>query len=110
MGDFAVKNNLRFGKEKCKVMKVGENREIAREWNLGELMIEECQKYKYLGDVITGDGKNKENILSRANKIQAAIRSINTTASSDVMKRIHSTTIVRLYNVVIIPSLLTNAE
>ena len=29
------------------------------EWDSGEEKIQNCDKYKYLGDIITSDGKNK---------------------------------------------------
>ena len=40
-------------------------------WQLGNMEIKETQKYKYLGDIITPDGKNSENLQSKANKLQS---------------------------------------
>ena len=80
------------------------------EWQLGNQVIGNAVSYKYLGDIITSDGKNEKNILSRENKAYALVRKINTTASSDVMYRIETKVILNLYDVYIIPSLLNNAQ
>ena len=59
------------------------NLEDITEWDLGETKIQECGSYTYLGDKITHDGKNTENITSRKNKINVSTISINTISSSE---------------------------
>ena len=108
--DFAKANKLRWGLEKCKVMHVGRKKDIPENWNLGEESIGNTSNYKYLGDVITSDGKNEQNIIARENKVNGMVRSINTTASSDVMRGIETNVILNLYKTKIIPCLLNNAE
>ena len=107
---FARKHKLEWGQDKCKVMQIGRIRDKRDKWKLGEKEIESCVKYRYRGDVITSDGKNKFNIEMRQNKLQASIRKINTSASSDVMKTVETGIILELHEKINIPSLLTNAE
>ena len=91
-------------------MHVGKKKDIPENWNLGEESIGITTNYKYLGDVITSDGKNEKNIIARENMVNGIVRSINTTASSDVMRGIETNVILNLYNTKIIPCLLNNAE
>jgi hypothetical protein len=110
MDQFGKKNKLKWGQEKCKVMQAGKKEKERDKWHLGDLEIEKCKSYKYLGDLITNDGKNKENIILRGNRIQTTVRCINTTASSDVMKRVECKVILKLFETMILPSLLNNSE
>ena len=110
VNEFAEINKLEWGQEKCQVMQVGKKVKVPDNWQLGEKEISNTNSYKYLGDIITNDGKNDKNILARENKMNALIRQINTTASSDVMRGIQTEVILKLYESSIIPSLLNNAE
>ena len=67
--DFAVKHKLEWGAHKCKVMKVGKHKEQPTNWKLGNMYIEETKQYRYLGDEITDNGRNMENIKSRKQKL-----------------------------------------
>ena len=108
--DFAVTNKLEWGAHKCQVMQVGKKVTIPDKWQLGQKQISNTTTYKYLGDMLTNDNKNKKNIELRENKINAIIRQVNTTASSDIMRGIETKVIICLYHKCIIPSLLNNAE
>ena len=108
--EFAQISKLEWGESKCQVMQVGRKAKVPEEWELGLKRIKNTTTYKYLGDTITNDGKYKQNIEKRSNQIQGIIRTINTMASSDVMRAVESKAILELYNKCIIPSLLTNAE
>ena len=78
-------------------MQVGRKVKTPTTWNLGDIKIENTTKYKYLGDVITNDNKNKVNIETRENKVTATVRQINTTASSDVMRNVETWVLLILY-------------
>ena len=106
---FARKHKLKWGREKCKVMKIGKNSDH-NTWKLGEMNIDSCKSYTYLGDVITADGKNTENIKNRKNKITVSSISINSIASSEILYRIETKVLLELHEKVNIPSLLANAE
>ena len=95
--EFAVKNKLQWGESKCQVMQVGVKVDVPDLWELGEKRIGNTTSYKYLGETITNDNKNKRNIEIRENTIQATIRQINTTASSDIMRGIETKVLLDLY-------------
>ena len=108
--DFARRNKLEWGESKCKVMQVGKKVKVPEKWQLGEKNISNTTSYKYLGDTITNDGKNKTNLELKENKIQATIRQINTTASSDVMRGVESKVLLILFQKCIETSLINNSE
>ena len=53
--------------------------------------------YKYLGDTITNDNKNRKLIEIRENVVNAIIRQINTVASSDAMRGTEAQVMLDLY-------------
>ena len=74
------------------------------------MQIQETKQYKYLGDIITNDGKNSGNIDSRQKKLRATTISINTIASGEVLNRIESAVLLELHEKINLSSLLYNAE
>ena len=108
--EFAMKNKLEWGESKCKVMQVGRKTKIPEHWKLGEKLIGNTKSYKYLGDILTDDNKNKQNLISRENRLNATTRQINATASSEVMRGIETKAILELYEKCILTSFLFNAE
>ena len=108
--EFAVKHKLEWGAHKCKVMRVGRHQEKATKWNLGKLHIEETTQYRYLGDEITNNGRNGENIKSRKQKLQGTLASINTIASNEVLNRVESVVLLELHEKIAIPGLLNNSQ
>ena len=51
-------------------MEVGRHKERREEWSLGEKTITKCDTYKYLGEEIARDGKNKTNLEERFKKVK----------------------------------------
>ena len=93
-------------------MLVGKHERDANEepWKVGDMIIEETDRYRYLGDVITNDGKNTENIKTRKTKIQATATNVKAMAGSHVLNRIGTSVLLELHDKTIIPCLLNNAE
>ena len=91
-------------------MRIGKHREQQNEWKLGEMTIDECTSYKYLGDIISNDGKNTKNIETRKEKINASTVTINTIAESDILCRIETAVLLELHEKVSIPGLIANCE
>ena len=112
ISDFAIKHKITWGQEKCKVMRVGKHKDTKKgqEWQAGDLSIQETDKYKYLGDIITSDGKNRENLYSRKAKLQCTTININTIAASEVMYQIETAVLLELHEKMNISSLINNAE
>ena len=67
--DFAVRHKLEWSGAKCKVMRVGRHKDEPSEWKLGNNYIQETTQYRYLGDVVSNNGKNIENTKSRGQKV-----------------------------------------
>ena len=111
VNEFGLKHKLKWGADKCNILKVGKHKDNSPDnWKLGEEPIEETASYKYLGDIITADGKNEKNIEARRIKVLASIVSINTIAASDVLRKIETPVLLELHDKIILSALLTNAE
>ena len=110
INQFAIKHKIKWGRDKCKVMRVGKHTKDVYKWNIGDMEIDETEHYKYLGDIVSSDGRNKENIKSRQAKLQASIISVNTYASNEVMARIEAPVLLDLYETIAISGFMTNAE
>ena len=108
--EFAQKHKLVWGKDKCKTMTIGNSKKDRKEWKLGGEKIGTCQEYKYLGDIISQDGKNTANLKERRNKANVVVRSILTCCSSGVMKKMATQVARYLYETEIITALLYNCE
>ena len=110
--EFGRKHKLEWGLDKCKVMELGSNGCQKNRWKLGDDEIESCDSYKYLGlgEIITSNGKNNENLCARFNKVKATVRAINTCGDGNVMRRIEVDMIIKLHIAVTLPYLLYNAE
>ena len=108
--EFAQRHRLVWGQNKCKVMRVGKHTDTPKEWNLGDIKIQESTSYKYLGDVITSDGKNMENLEARQNKSLIKTVTINSIAAGDVLRTIGTKVLLDLHEKENIPGILTNAE
>ena len=65
INEFAVIHQLEWGEKKCKVMEIGTHKDVTEHWNLGNKVIDNCQEYKYLGEIISRDGRNAANIKER---------------------------------------------
>ena len=108
--EFALKHRLVWGQSKCKVMRIGKHTDGPREWKLGDITIEEATTYKYLGDIISNDGKNANNLEARRNKIQMNTVLINSIAESDVLRKIETSTLIELHEKKNVSALMANAE
>ena len=110
INNFGVKHKIEWGQDKCKVMEVGRHKEKKKEWKLGEKTIENCKSYKYLGEIITRDGNNDENLIARYDKVKGTVRAINTCGKGRIMRRIEVEVLITLHESVTLPTLLYNSE
>ena len=110
MNEFAIKHKLKWGEDKCKILRVGKHRDKPHDWKMGDMTIKEATEYKYLGDVVTNDGKNIKNIESRGNKLQATTISINTIAASEVLNRVETSVLLELHEKISMTGYLNNGE
>ena len=91
-------------------MEVGKTNNTETKWNLGEETITSTNRYTYLGDIITPDGKNKENIENRKVRLQRTTRRVLASSQIEVMRRIETKTLLRLHEAYTVPSILINCE
>ena len=111
VAEFAVKHRLQWGAAKCKVMRVGHHGKYKEKtWSLGAKTITETKSYRYLGDIITNDGKNKENIEARKTKTKATTININAVAATEVLRMVETPTLLQLHEKITVPGLIANAE
>lgn len=107
MNTFAEDHRLRWGQ----VMRVGNHRkEDVNEWKIVDMKIDETKSYKYLGDVITDDGKNTRNIDSRKHKSTATTINIKMMASNESFKQIGASVLIELHETINMSAVLTNCE
>ena len=78
--------------------------------NLGNLEIDSCTDYKYLGDWIERNGGNKKNIEEREVKVMAATRKVMALCATDVIRKIQLKALLKLHETCTIPALLANSE
>ena len=112
---------LQFGTEKCRIMHVGKKRqpeicpdlfidggqlEEFTEIETDEKVIEE----KYLGDIISHDGKNTKNIISRVNKGVGISNQIMSIMEEIYFGPYYFEVAIMLRNSLFISSLLSNSE
>ena len=110
--EFALKHKLQWGHSKCNIMKVGvhDKKQNQKTWHLGTMQIHESTTYRYLGDIISNDGKYTKNIESRKVKTQATTININSIASTEIMRKMETSVLLELHDKITIPGLLANAE
>ena len=110
INDFAIKHKFKWGPDKCKVMQIGIKNDPEKKWSLGENTITSTNKYTYLGDIVTADGKNQENLDARMNRIQSTTRRVMANASIEVLKAVKTKSLLRLHESYSISSILINCE
>ena len=110
VNEFAIKHKMEWGADKCKVLEIGRHKNPKKQWSLGEKTIDGAKEYKYLGDVITRNGTNTRNLDERRQKVLKTMRAVKSCSNDEVMKEIQNEAILRLHEMVVIPTLLNNAE
>ena len=126
---------LQFGGQKCKKLHVGKYKEEfkcqqlfvdtweeveVKDTNTGELTVEECcigeelmeekAQEKYLGDIISNDGKNINNIKARVNKGIGITNAIMTLLEGIPFGGFYFEVAIILRNSLLVSSLLFNSE
>ena len=121
---------LQFGPEKCHVMHIGkdipeykkmgfyvdgwkmketENKETKEVFN-GEEEIDESKNEKYLGQIISRDGSNVQNVENRANKGLGTVNKIVTTLENTPGGKYHFELAVIMRNALLISSMISCSE
>ena len=77
---------------------------------LGGTILEETSSYKYLGDILTSDGKLKETIAQRRNGITGVTAELNAITDSLQQSSLFIPAILQYHSAIILPRLLLNSE
>ena len=125
---------LQFGAEKCKKMHIGRKheefkchsifvdkwretekknnvgKEIIEDVCVGKVQMEESEEEKYLGDIITKDGKNIKNIQSRINKGKGIVKRITEILDGVPFGKLYFQVAIILRNSLLVSSVLCNSE
>ena len=110
VNEFAVKHKLKWGNDKCKVLKIGKEAFIKTEWPLGKEKIVSCEQYNYLGDIIMKNNGNQKNIDERENKVKRTTRKIISMCQSEIINNMEVWALLKLHETTTVPTLLTNSE
>ena len=127
--------NLQWGSDKCKKMRIGKSHseETCPESTIdgwkeilvknvktgkrdlkdiyeGDDLIKIEEHEKYLGDIVSRDGKNTKNITARVNRGRGIVRDLNATLVEMLASKEHFELGVTFRNAMLISSLLTNCE
>ena len=131
----ASSKKLQFGTEKCKKMHIGQTKEdhkckdlhidgwkeeVVEDNIMGntkmedvfvdKVAMEEKSDEKYLGDIISNDGKNTKNIKFRQNKGRGMMNEIMAILEDIMYGKYHFEVAVMLRNALLVSSMLCNAE
>ena len=110
VSDFANKHKLTWSADKCNAMELGTHKNFKEKWDLGEEKIEHHYKYKYLGDILMRNGSHAENIEERTKKVKNSTMNVITCGKQDIMRQIEVQTVIKLHEIITIPTMLHNAE
>ena len=98
------------GKSKCHKIHVGGNTKYCPKLKVHGTEMESVNEDTYLGDIISGDGKNTKNIQNRIAKGQGKISSIMTLLDKICLGRFYFEVAITLRESMFINGILTNAE
>ena len=96
--------------EEREVDQVNTEEKIIQDVSIGRVEMEEMSEEKYLGDVISADGKNLKNIKSRVNKGKGISRKIINILEGIPFGRLYFQVAILLRNSLLVSSLLCNSE
>jgi hypothetical protein len=102
VNDTAKRYRIKFGQEKSKVLKIG-NRLEKRKFYLGDMELEYCQKYKYLGVTMCEKNGQSEHLKDLRRKTEAAYNTITAIAGNIDFKHMELQAIWKFMESCIIP-------
>ncbi len=106
--DIAMRYHIEFGAEKCKIVRIGRGAQAKIELN--NTILEETNKYKYLGEIINNKANLKDHIEELKGKVYAATQKIFTETGHKEFKGIRKRAIWQLVDTCIIPIMTYAAE
>ena len=99
-----------FGIKKCHKMHVGQNLNLCPELKINGLPLENTKSEKYLGDIISHDGKNEDNINERKNKAWGIVSQILAILSEVPFGKYEMQAALLMRNALFLNGILTNSQ
>ena len=90
--------------------KVDNGKEIIEDICVGKVEMENSEEEKYLGDVVTKDGKNLKNIQARVNKGRGIVKRILDILEGIPFGKLYFQVAIILRNSLLVSSMLCNSE
>ena len=107
--EVAQKYHLKFGKEKSQVLRINPKNSDNKA-RLGDMELDNTDKYKYLGMHMTKKGTLYEHLKITKGKVEASIQTIFHIAGNENFTNIQMTTIWKLITTCTIPIITYGAE
>ena len=107
LNHFRQKNLMEFHPDKSKYMNTFKHEEKII---IGNTKLAITQRYEYLGDVISADGRLMETIDQRSKSCTATVAELNAIIEETVAENILIDAVVTYHNSIIIPKLCLNSE
>ena len=110
---FACRHRLLFGAEKCKAMVIGPLSACFENvtWQLGHLQIPTCNKYRWLGTMITPQVYSiHDHIVYKKQINEIILQTCLAAASDQILNRIKVKSLVKLHTQCLVPSLSYGCE
>ena len=102
--EIGKKYRIKFGEEKSKIMKIGNKaKKYTGSFKLGEMTLEECTQYKYLGVILSENRNLEKHLHDTKRKVEAAFNTIMAIAGSTDLKNVELKTIWTTLEACIIP-------
>ena len=108
---FFCKNHLRLSQSKSNIIVFNSTTKTPKQtWTFGPKVLEEVNKYKYLGHIITSTLSLKEDLQNKKNLIEGALATCMAVASDEVLHHLRLDTLLQLYNTCIVHMILYGTE
>jgi len=107
--EIGIKYRIKFGMEKSKVLKIG-HKLPDRQFRLGDMNLEYCTKYKYLGIIMSNKNNQEEQLKEVRRKVEAAYNTILAIAGSVDLKGVEMKSIWEMVQSCLIPLITYGAE
>ena len=113
--DIAERYHIKFGNEKSKVMKIKYPRRNNQnqqdpQFHLGDMILEYCNQYKYLGEMMNDKSNMQDHIKEIKRKAEAAYQTILTITGNNNFANIEMEAIWKLVETCILPIITYGAE
>ena len=109
--EIGTKYRIKFGEEKSKIMKIGRKAQKSNfKFSLGDMNLQECSKYKYLGVMLSGKRNLEEHLNEVKRKVEAAFNTIMAIAGSSDLKNIEMKTIWTTLEACVTPTMTYGME